>query len=360
MSSLRSVPQRTARILAFAAVFTACSEQDLATATRPSATEVPVTLEVSSARAAAGSRIAVAVKLDVTPGTTGGIQGALEFDPSRLRYVGQVPQGSAIAIVNARESTTGTMRFTAFSPMGVADRVALFVFEAKATDYLNSLRYVHQVAATARGNPRRMTARILRTIVNGGLAVPTDATIMTLADWAARSNPTGKTNPGVSAGPGEYRLNLKYGDADFDGTVGLGDYLAVANAAVGNDEIIIGTNGPTVDVDLVIAGNVFPTNTAGACGTEADGTRVLDLLDFLAIANKAVGNPETCAGNVIPGRGPLATNVIVVPGGDLTAANTTWTKNNIYRLDGVVKVQAGATLSIEAGTTVQGGTAVVP
>ena len=63
MSSLRSVPQRTARILAFAAVFTACSEQDPATAARPSATEVPVTLEVSSARAAAGSRIAVAIKL---------------------------------------------------------------------------------------------------------------------------------------------------------------------------------------------------------------------------------------------------------------------------------------------------------
>ena len=368
----RSIPKLAALVAVSALGLAACSDQDPATAARPSLKEVPLTVEVSSANAPAGSKIAVALKLDVTPGTTGGIQGALEFDPSRLRYVGQSAQGSAISIVNAKEATTGRMRFTAFNPTGVSGRVALFVFEARSNDYMNSLRYVHQVAASAGANTHPMTAKVMGTIVNGGLAVPTDATIMTVPDWAARINPTGTKNPAVSAGPGEYRLNLLYGDVDFDGAVGLGDYLAVANAAVGNDQIIIGTNGPTVDVDLVIAGNVSPTNLAGACGTETNGSRTLDLNDFLAIANKAVGNTETCAGNPIPGRGALPTNVVAVTGGttlagpDLcTAPNTTinWTKNNIYRLDGVVRVgsaNSGCTLNIEAGTTVQGNSVNLP
>ncbi len=365
----RSIPKLAALVAVSALGLAACSDQDPATAARPSLKEVPLTVEVSSANAPAGSKIAVALKLDVTPGTTGGIQGALEFDPSRLRYVGQSAQGSAISIVNAKEATTGRMRFTAFNPTGVSGRVALFVFEARSNDYMNSLRYVHQVAASAGANTHPMTAKVMGTIVNGGLPVPTDATIMTVADWAARINPSGTKNPAVSAGPGEYRLNLLYGDVDFDGAVGLGDYLAVANAAVGNDQIIIGTNGPTVDVDLVIAGNVSPTNVAGACGTETNGSRTLDLNDFLAIANKAVGNAETCAGNVIPGRGPLATNVVAITGGTTLdsvsgvlacpGGTVNWTKNNIYRLDNVVRVKT-CVLNIEAGTTIQGNSLLQP
>lgn len=349
---------RTAAMVVAALGLAACSEQDAATASRPSLTEVPVTLEVSSASAGVGSRIAVAVKLDVAPGVTGGVQGALEFNPSQLRYVGQTPQGNAISIVNAKESPTGSMRFTAFNPMGVSGRVALFVFETKGRDYLSSLRYVHQQAATAQGNVRPMAARVVGTVVNSGLTVPTDVAILTVADWAARIGESGTSNNTIAARPGEYVLNLKYGDVDYSGAVGLTDYLAVANAAVGNDQIIVGTDGPAVDVDLVIAGNVSPTNAGGACGTEPDGTRVLGLTDYLAIANVAVGNPETCAGTAIPGRGPLATNVIVVQG-DLPAGTTTWTKDNFYRLQSAVTVQSGASLSI-GGTTVQGGSVVVP
>ena len=357
----RSIPKLAALVAASAFGLAACADQTPTTGARASVNEVPLTLEVSSATAATGSRIAVAVKLDAMPGAVGGVQGALEFDPSLLRYVGQTAQGSAISIANAKGAPSGTLRFAAFNPMGVSDRVALFVFETKGSGYMNALRYVHQVAASAK-TIRPMSAKIMSTVVSSGLTVPTDATIMTVADWAARAGSTGSANGGVNAAPGEYALNLKYGDVDFDGAVGLSDYLSVANAAVGNDQIIIGTNGPTVDVDLVVAGNVFPTNLAGACGTETDGSRVLDLNDFLAIANKAVGNPETCAGNLIPGRGPLPTNVVPVPGGTLTTGGdfacpggaVTWTKNNIYRLDGVVRVQSGCTLTIQAGTQVQG------
>lgn len=44
---------------------------------------------------------------------------------------------------------------------------------------------------------------------------------------------------------------------------------------------------------------------------------------------------------------------VTVNAGNITA-NTTWTKNNVYLLNGFVYVKAGATLTIEAGTVIRG------
>ncbi len=358
MKFIRTIPKLAALVAASAIGLTACSDEQ-STGSIARQTNLPVTLEVSSQTAKRGERIAVAVKLDAAPGTVGGVQGAIEFDETRLRYVGQSPTGDAITVANAKGATKGSLRFIAGNPMGVTGRVALFVFETKAENYLPSLRYVHQTAASALGNVRTMPATVAGTTVSTSLIVPTDAVMMTIADWAARLLPAGGKNGAVAAAPGEYALNLQYGDVDFNNTIDLNDFLSVANAAVGNDQIIIGTNGPAIDVDLVIAGNVFPTNAAGACGTEADGSRVLDLNDFLAVANRAVGNPETCAGTLIPGRGPQATNRVVVPAGTLSGT-ISWTKNNVYQLDGIVRVGDGATLNIQEGTRIEGNTAVNP
>ena len=49
---------------------------------------------------------------------------------------------------------------------------------------------------------------------------------------------------------------------------------------------------------------------------------------------------------------PPGVTIVNVPGGDITA-NTTWTADHIYVLEGYVFVTAG-TLKIEPGTTVQG------
>jgi hypothetical protein len=366
MMNIRTIPKLATLVAAAAVGLTACAD-DQSTRAVDRQSSVPVSLEVSSQTAKVGARIAVAVKLDAQPGAAGGIQGAVEFDPTRLRYVGQTPQGTAISVANAKGAAKGSLRFGAFNPAGITGRVALFVFETKTPDYMSSLRYVHQSAGSANGNTHAIAAQVMNTVVNSGLDVPADAAVMTVADWAARLVPSGTKAPGVSVAPGEYRTNLKYGDIDFSGVIDVSDYLAVANAAVGNDEIIIGTDGPSIDRDLVIAGNVFPTNTAGACGTETDGSRVLEVNDYLAIANKAIGNAEACAGNVIPGRGPLPTNVVTITGGtslsgpDLctTAGQViNWTKSNIYRLDGTVRVGStnACTLNIEAGTTIQGVT----
>ena len=152
MKFIGTMPKLAALVAASALGLAACTDQDPATAARPRLNEVPVGLEVSSQTAKIGSQIAVAVKVDAAPGVAGGVQGAIEFDASRLRYVGQTAQGTAISLANAKGAKTGTLRFGAFNPAGISGRVALFVFEAKAADYMSSIRYVHQTAGTANGN----------------------------------------------------------------------------------------------------------------------------------------------------------------------------------------------------------------
>ncbi len=345
--------------LAAALGLTACADEPMSAFGRPG-TALPIGVELSSASARAGSRVAVAVTLGEVAGATGGIQGDLEFDASRLKYIGQSPVGDAITIVNDDAAARGELVFTSFNPRGIDGRVAVFVFEAMAPDYAASLRYDHKLAVAGNGELRKLPVQVRQGVTaDGSLIVPTDARDLSIADWAAMVGAEGTGAP-IALRPGEYRLNLVYGDVDFDGAVGLFDYLGVANAAVGNDPIIVNTDGPATDVDLVIAGNVFPENTAGACGIEADGSRILDLFDYLAIANEAVGLDEACVGNVIPGRTALPTtrqsltatstpDLIVGSGETLTLTN-----DRVWQLEGILRVQNGGVLNIQAGTRVEG------
>lgn len=360
MKSFRTIPKLTMLVAATAVGITACSDDQSTRSVDRRQADVPLKLEVSSASAKPGTRIAVAVNLDVNAGTTGVVQGTIEFDEARLRYVGQSPAGNTITMVNAKGAANGKLRLLSGNASGITGRVAMFVFETKGDNYFSTIRYVPQMAASAGGNTRQLSTKVLGTSIDAALLVPTDAAVMTMEDWAARIVPVGSSPAGVSAGPGEYSLNLQYGDIDFNNAIDGNDFLAVANAAVGNDQIIIGTNGPAVDRDLVIAGNVFPTNTAGACGTEADGTRVLDGNDFIAIANRAVGNPETCAGTLIPGRGPLPTTrqlISATSTPSLTVASgqtLTLTKDRVWEIGGQLRVLDGGTLTIQEGTRVEG------
>ena len=359
MKFFRTIPKLTMLVAASAVGVTACSDQpSTAIVDRP--TGVPLKLEVSAQSAKPGSRIAVAVNLDAAAGPVGVVQGAIEFDEARLRYVGQSPVGNAITMVNAKGAAAGKLRLLAGNSAGISGRVAMFVFETKADNYYTSIRYVPQMAASAGSNTRLLATKVVGTSLNEGLVVPSDVSVMTLADWMARIVPAGTLPAAVLAAPGEYRLNLQYGDIDFNGIIDGGDFLAVANAAVGNAEIIVGTDGPALDRDLVIAGNVFPTNSAGACGTETNGSRQLDGSDFLQIANFAVGNATTCAGTPIPGRGPLPTtrqlisatttpSLIVGSGQTLTL-----TKDRVWEIGGQLRVLDGGTLAIQEGTRVEG------
>ncbi len=359
MKFSRNLAKLPAVVLAASLGVAACADEPMSAFGRPGSA-LPIALELSSARAAVGSRVAVAVTLGDVVGSTGGIQGDLEFDPSRLKYIGQSPVGDAIAIVNDNAAASGELVFTAFNPRGVDGRVAMFVFETKSADYASSLSYEHKLAVAGNGELRKLNVQVRRDVIaDGSLSVPSDARDLSIADWAVLAGAEGSGAP-IALRPGEYRLNLVYGDVDFDAAVGLFDYLGVANAAVGNDPIIVGTDGPTTDVDLVIAGNVFPQNAAGACGTEADGSRVLDLFDYLAIANEAVGLNEACVGDVIPGRGALPTtrqsltptsspDLIVGAGETLTLTN-----DRVWQIEGILRVQDGGILNIQAGTRVEG------
>jgi len=353
----RSIPKLAMLVAASAVGLTACSDQ-VSTGAIANGTNVPLKLEVSSSSAARGSRVAIAVNLDESASAAGVVQGALAFDAASLRYVGQSPVGSSVSMANGKGAADGALRFVSYNPRGISGRIALFVFEVKAPNYLASIRYVPQLAAAAGG--RQLTTQVLGTVVNESLSVPADASMMTAADWNARMMPEGSTPPNVSAAPGEYRLNLQYGDIDFNGTVSGPDAVAAANASVGNDEIIIGTDGPAIDRDLVIAGNVSPTNGNGACGTNANGTRVVDGNDVLAIANFSVGNAETCAGTLIPGRGPLpGAGARAIVTGNITGARL-FSKDTVYELQGQVRILDGAVLTIQPGTRIEGSSVVNP
>lgn len=344
-------------IVAVAIGVAACSDERSTTGPSLRAA-IPVRLEISSRTVETGERLAVAVRVDET---IGGLQGSLRFDASRLKYIGQVPDVKSITMVNASNANEGALRFGSFHPSGIKDRVAQFVFEVRGGGYADGLAYVHEAAASTGAQASRLAVNVHQAaMVNRAFNVSGDARRMAMADWAAMLDNGAERAP-IAARPGEYRLNLRYGDVNFDNVIDLFDYLDVANAAVGNDHIIVGTDNPAADKDLVVAGNVAPSGAS--CGLEADGSRILDLFDYLAVANEAVGTNELCVGDVIPGRGPLPSTVQSVSAAsipDLIIGNgevVTFTNDRIWQLEGVLRVQDGGVLNVQAGTKVQGNTA---
>jgi len=69
----------------------------------------------------------------------------------------------------------------------------------------------------------------------------------------------------------------------------------------------------------------------------------------------AFGTQNWTAGwaNFDPQNATYGAATVTIPAGNITT-NTTWTKNNVYLLNGWVYVKDGATLTIEAGTVIRG------
>src|SRR5262245_50443801 len=341
----------------------ACSD-DTPTTGPAAARRAQVNLQVSSFNARVGDRVTVGLHVAGGPGALGGIQGSINFDQSRLQYLGQIADDQAIAIVNERAANAGSLRFGSFRAGGIGENAVTFVFAVKAADYARGLSYMNEVAAANGAKVQRVPVEVEPLQVGSAVAAG-EPLHLTARDWVARLGGTIKSAP-ISARPGEIRPGLMYGDVNFDNAIDLVDYVDVANTAVGNREIIVGTDGPTTDVDRVIAGNVGPKVGTGACGVESDGSRVLDLVDYLAIALEAAGGADNaCVGTVIPGREAVARPDTVLFG---TAADTTvrhnvvagdtlhLTNDRTWLFDGVIDVLDGAVLQIDPGTTVKGGT----
>ncbi|NJK42766.1 MAG: hypothetical protein HC937_03710 [Aquincola sp.] len=89
---------------------------------------------------------------------------------------------------------------------------------------------------------------------------------------------------------------------------------------------------------------------------------MIDVFDILAIENEVAGFQEPCVGDVIPGRGPVeipttrqsitttsSPDLIVGPGESVTLTN-----DRVWQLEGILDVQNGGTLTIQAGTRIEG------
>jgi hypothetical protein len=345
-------------LAAMAVLATAACNRDNPIA-RPDVTpELTVGFDVSTRGAAPGSRVAVAVWADVAaPERLAGLQGFVRFDPARMRYVGQSSDGQTLAITNDARADRGELRVASLNAQGLPRRTATFVFDVVTPGYADRLSYALEVAATMDVREISRASVSATPIEAADLAVAADARRLTIEDWELLLWPDLVTTANAAV-PGQYLLNLRYGDARLDNNLNVLDAADISNTAVGNNQLINGTDAPARD--RVVAANVRPANDPGLGepsdavppGLDGSGTRTINVLDAVAVAQEVVGNPQSVVGEIIPGRGPLPTNRIIVTGNITTA--TTWTSGNIYEIQGIVRVNGGGVLTIEAGTRIEG------
>ncbi len=338
----------------------ACREPDL-TETTPTA-PADMSLQVSSGTARAGDQIAVALVIDnQSSDPIIGLQGRIRFDVNQLEYVGQ-EMGETFAIANDGSADRGAITFANLGTSGLRGRTAVFAFKVRSEGYLSGLRFELDDAATQSLKAARIRGGI-PTVVAADLSVGEARRGIGLAEWRTRF---GGEAIGPQRTPGDYRDNLRYGDADLNGSISIaGDAFYLASVSVGNAEVFINSEAAgafgSIGKDAAIAGNVFPFNAPGLGeagdalppgSVSATNSGDISIFDASAVANEAVGNNQQVVGEIIPGRA-LVTRGRVVVSADITS-NTTWTANTVYELAGVIRVNSGAVLTIEAGTQIEG------
>lgn len=346
-------------VLLAAGTFAACADRGAFLGV-PAPAAVPVQLDVSAVAALPGSRVAVAVRVTGGPALAG-LQGELRFDPARLHYLGQSVDSGIITAVNADGEGDGRLRLLSLdlSGAGLRQRSVVLVFGVREPDYAASLAFRLDLAATRDLVAIRPASRG-RAVGAPDLAVPADARRLSVADWYDVLAPglAARERAAVPRVPGQYVPSLRYGDATLNGVINVLDAAAVANLAVGNRPLLTDTTK-----DYVIAANVAPANLPGLGeegdslppGRNADGSFGIDVLDAAGIANEGIGNDRPIVGELIPGREPLPSNRVVLTGA--LAANRTLFRDTIYQLDGLVIVPGGDTLTIQAGTRIEGDSA---
>ncbi len=319
----------------------------------PDATSDAPALEVvvSDRAAPVGAVVAVAIRARGLDRGLRGLEADLLFDSRQLAYAGQIVEPGSYTMAATQDSPSSRLRLITFGLGPLPERMVVLTFRVLAPGYADALRLGPTLSVGADG-------RLVVLVVHGGTEVDnglprSDGRMMDINAWAVE---LGERAPARSivfvAGAGTI-----YGDATLDGSITLLDALAAADVGVGSQSLI--TNAAN---DNVIAANVEPANLPGLGepddanppGRELNGTFVINLLDALAIANASVGQPAPIVGRPIPGR--------VVPGlravlSGVISADRTLRRDTVYELDGVVSVENGVTLTIEAGTRIEGQTA---
>jgi hypothetical protein len=344
-------------IAGVAAIMSACSgDEPNPLGGNPAGADLAVGVEVSSARAAAGEQVAVAIRAEGRE-PLGGLQGTLKYDASRLAFVGQAVEGGKVTIVNPSKAGQGELRVISYEGgTGIGNRSGTLVFAVKGGDYTQSLQFDLEMATDVAGAKELARYSRAATAEAADLRVPSGAGAMGLVDWnQSLYADVWRAESLTANSAGQYLANLHYGNANLSAesassctSVNVLDASYIGNIAVGNNSVLA-VDFPTRDP--VVAGNVSP-NSSPIPGVGSGGTRVIDVLDAQAVANEAVGNLRPVVCDLIPGREPTPGNIVTVSGS--IASNRTFTRDTIYRLSGVVKVNGGATLTIEPGTRIEG------
>lgn len=360
-----------AGLLIAALAVTGCRTDDLDRIAGPTPPASSIALHLSALDAQPGQRIAVSLFVDQAAYAADpliGIKGTLSFDPSRLEYLGQ-ELGDVFAIANEQDAGAGRLIFANLELGGLGGRTATFAFQVREPNYARSVRFVPDELVTKALRPLAFRGSV-NLVGASDLAVPSAPRAITLRDWQQHVAPGLEISP-IQAIAGENPPNHRYGDVNLDGNIDLfQDAFLAAGVAVGNFGLIAGS-ATAPNRDAIVAGNPVPFNIGGpgepgegtAIGGYQAGVWVIELFDAAAIATDAVNCAAFPAGScpaTQPGNQPVVGDLVrpqpsnrVIVSSDITS-NTTWTADNIYELAAVIRVRNGATLTIEAGTRVEG------
>ncbi|MGH7575128.1 MAG: cohesin domain-containing protein, partial [Longimicrobiales bacterium] len=358
--------ERSTRGLALAVLVAvgACADDESGDTLSPDMqADASLSIEVSDLNAGVGDRITLALDGE-SVFQLGGVQGYLRFDPDRLSFAGQLPEDGVMVIINESEAERGEIRLAAAAPNGFGDHVALFAFEVRAAGYSGGIGFEPEVVGTL--NWEEIGVTVARDVgLDAGLPVAAEPVRWTYRDWAMFYDPSleeSDLEDRVARIPGLPDEGTVYGDANLNGTLNVLDFADAGNTAVGNREVLIGTDAP--EVDRVTAANVRPL-AAGSCEIGHSGAdcavRVVNVLDAGAIG-QGVFDPEVpVVGDAIPlPKGSFAVGETVFIGADTIAGTRVFHRDTLYVLEGILWVgdDAGDSgeLVVQPGTRVEGDT----
>lgn len=324
-----------------------CASPDVPLDAGPALAPLRTGVILSRAAAAPGDTVAVQLRVERSDGgRLAGVQGSLSFDPRALRYLGQPLAGDAFVLVNAGQADAGRLRAASLRLGGLSPATADLRFKVLARDWSRALRYHLEEAATPEG------IRLVRSselpLIEAAPAADGPVGVLSLEDWWRYF---GLVERAAIRQPGQGTV---YGDVTLNGIIDVLDASAIANLAVGNRSLLTEANR-----DYVVAGDVAPANLPGLGevgdpvppGLNPDGSYTITVLDAVEVQNEAVGNDRTIPGEAIPGRTARPHRAILA--GTLATSRTLF-RDTVYVLQGNVLVGPGATLTIQAGTRVEG------
>jgi len=346
-----------------AAVSAACRERAPGSLVEPTSDEAPavapsVRLLVSSMAPSAGDSVVVALEVSEDELLVGGVQGRLHWDPAGLDFVGIIPQGRDLVVLNEVERDEGRPRFVAVNPDGLSSEPIVFALRVVQPEAVRGIRVeVHHVVDLDMAQHSVHVPRL-----EADPFLPNAASARTMDDgaWAERLTLPVTELGGSAAAPG---ASAVWGDPTQDGVVNVLDNLYAANLSVGNtgvSECIIGTDLTMRDC---VAANVFPTNLPGLgdagdpCPPGVDDCsdlrqRTVNVLDNLLIALESVGSDQDVVGEPIPRVASRSDTVAI--SGSVTGVRILNT-DSVYLLQGVVTVGDGGIagrLEVGAGVSV--------